>query len=243
LENLVHESAETPEVDPLGDGLLEDDIVKDVPLIGVLFFVFLVAKEGMRKEGAAIANNAKGKVLVPGEEAPAFVTACIEIHVEIFAKVIGILDDGAGREVVDDLGKVEVVYDPLASLGGGWKIEPGDEIDRGVDVAFVSGFLFDSGDGVEEDGIEITALDKFVEVAFLVIAVAIEEVFVHLLDGDANAIVASIDAKLPKVREAGFVAGEAVGIEGERLADIGAVGSPTVDVDLTNGGHFFIDVE
>ena len=212
-------------------------------MVGVLLLVLFITEERMREKGSAISADAEGIVLVPGEKAPAFVTASIEIHIEIFTKVVGILNDGTRSEIIDDLGEIEVVDDPLTSLCRSGKIKPGHKIHGGIDITFVACFLFDTGNGVEKYGVKVTALNEFIKVAFLVVTIAVKIVSVRLLNRDADPIISPIDAELPEVGETRFITGEAVGIEGEGLANVGAICSATIDVDLPNCGHLFIDVE
>ena len=128
-------------------------------------------------------------------------------------------------------------------MGGSREIEPGDEVGSRVNVGEVTGLFFNPGDGVEENWVEIVALDKLVKVSFLVVIVSIEEVFVDLFNGYADTVGSSVNAELPKVGEGGFVSGQAMGVEGKGLPDRGAVGTPTVNIDFINRRHLLVDVE
>ena len=86
-------------------------------------------------------------------------------------------------------------------------------------------------------------MNELIKVAFLVVTIAVKIVSIRLLNRDADAIIGPIDAELPEVGETRFIAGEAVGIESEGLANVGAICSATIDVDLLNCGHLFVDVE
>ena len=192
---------------------------------------------------ATVSSHSEGPVLVPREDPPALIAPVVDVAVKVLADIVGILGDRAHGEIVHDLGQVQVVDDVTAARSAGSPIETGYQVLHGRQIALVTGLLLDPGDGIEEYRVQVAPLDELVEIAGWIIPVAVEKIFIHLFDENADTIEDSVQPHVPKSRIATRVPGRLVGLEGQSLPHVGAVGSPRVHVDLAHRGHIAVDVE
>ena len=119
------------------------------------------------------------------------------IGIEVLPDIVGVLNDRAHGEIIDDLGKFQVVDDVVTSPERGSMIEASHQGLQRTQTALVPGLLLDTRDGIKEDWVEVAALHKLVKVAVRIVAIALEEIFVHLLDKNANAVERTVQLHLP----------------------------------------------
>ena len=114
--------------------------------------------------------------------------------------------------------------------GGIGLVDAGDEGVEVGEVLILAGLLLDAVERIAQGGIVrvvvavrgfADALDQFVERAFFIEVVAIEEILVHLFDHRGHALIGTVAIQGNEVRVARLVTGLAPTIEGEQRAQVG----------------------